>query len=348
MEKTSAEIRFTVSAPPHIRADTSVTKIMYSVLAALVPAAGGAVYFFGPRVLWIIVVALASAVGTEAVVQRLFGRPVTVTDGSAAVTGLLLAFVLPPGVPLWMPAIGSAVAVFIGKQVFGGLGQNPLNPALVGRAFLMASWPVHMTTDWLVPRGGTKSVIDAVTSATPLSVLQDSHRILADPTSTSAQLAQAKQVLMQLHSASAHWQLFWGKCGGCLGETSVVLLLAGACFLLYKGYIGWKIPLSFGGTVFVLSWALGGSEGLFSGDPLFNILAGGLVLGALFMATDMVTTPVTQRGKLIFGAGCGAVTVLIRFWGGYPEGVCYSILLMNAVTPLIDRWTRPRKFGTRR
>ncbi len=347
MEKTSSEVKFTVSAPPHIRADTSVPRIMYSVLASLVPATAGAVYFFGPRVLWVILIALASALGTEAAVQKLFGRPITVTDGSAAVTGVLLAFVLPPGVPLWIPAVGSVFAIFIGKQVFGGLGQNPLNPALVGRAFLMASWPVHMTTDWLAPLGGTKSAIDAVTRATPLNLLKESHRVLADPTATPAQLARAKQVLMQLHSAATHWHLFWGRCGGCLGETSVVLLLAGACFLLYKGYIGWRIPFSFVGTVFVLSWTLGGVDGLFSGDPLFHIFSGGLILGAFFMATDMVTTPVTQRGKLIFGTGCGAITVLIRLQGGYPEGVCYSILLMNAFTPLIDRWTRPTRFGAK-
>jgi len=348
LQKSSSELRFTVSAPPHIRADTSVPKIMYSVLASLVPAAGGAVYFFGPRVLWIILIALVSAVVSEASIQRLFGRPITVTDGSAAVTGVLLAFVLPPGVPLWMPAVGSVFAIFIGKQVFGGLGQNPLNPALLGRAFLMASWPAHMTTDWLAPLGGTKSGIDGVTGATPLNLLKETHRVFADPAATPTQLARAKQVLMQLHSGASHWHLFWGRCGGCLGETSVVLLLAGACFLLYKGYIGWRIPFSFVGTVFVLSWILGGVDGLFSGDPLFHIFSGGLVLGAFFMATDMVTTPVTQPGRLIFGAGCGAITVLIRLRGGYPEGVCYSILLMNAFTPLIDRWTRPTRFGTTR
>jgi electron transport complex protein RnfD len=246
-------------------------------------------------------------------------------------------------VPWWIPVVGSAFAIAIGKQVFGGLGYNPFNPALLGRAFLLASWPLHMTTAWRAPAMGTLSGIDAVTNATPLSVLKEAHKILGDPAATTEQMVQAREALAQL--SSSYGNLFFGNVGGSLGETSVVLLLVGGLYLLFKRYIGWKIPLTFMGTVVILTGIFGGTDGLFSGDFLFHLLSGGLILGAFFMATDMVTTPVTYRGRLIFGTGCGVITSVIRLAGGYPEGVCYSILLMNAFTPLIDRWTRPRRLG---
>jgi electron transport complex protein RnfD len=256
---------------------------------------------------------------------------------------MLLVYCLPPGVPFWMPVVGSVFAIAIGKMVFGGLGHNPLNPALLGRAFLLASWPVHMTTGWRVPALGTISGIDAVTNATPLAVLKEAHKILGDPISTTEQLVHAREAIAQL--SSSYGNLFFGNIGGSLGETSAALLLIGGLYLLFKRYIGWKIPLTFIATVMVLTWIFGGSDGLFTGDGLFHLLSGGLILGAFFMATDMVTTPVTFRGRLIFGTGCGAITSIIRLVGGYPEGVCYSILLMNAFTPLIDRWTKPRRLG---
>jgi electron transport complex protein RnfD len=282
---------------------------------------------------------------TEALCQKFQKQPITVADGSAVVTGILLVFCLPPGVPWWIPAVGGAFAIAIGKQVFGGLGYNPFNPALLGRAFLLASWPLHMTTAWRAPSMGTLSGIDAVTNATPLSVLKEAHKILADPAATTEQMVQAREALAQL--SSSYGNLFFGNVGGSLGETSVILLLIGGLYLLFKRYIGWKIPLSFMGTVMILTGIFGGTDGLFTGPALFHLLSGGLVLGAFFMATDMVTTPVTFRGRLIFGTGCGVITAVIRLAGGYPEGVCYSILLMNAFTPLIDRWTRPRRLGQR-
>jgi len=336
-----------ISPSPHIRDDVSVTKIMYSVNLALVPAMAGAVYFFGTRAALIIALSVLSAVATEAGIQKLRGQQITAHDGSAILTGVLLAFNLPPGVPWWMPVVGSAFAIAIGKQVFGGLGYNPMNPALLGRAFLMASWPMRMTTGWtLRPELGTISGIDGVTSATPLALLKETGEIFSKPEAyPAAKLAAAERIIGDIPSTYGH--LFWGNVGGCIGETSVFLLLLGAIYLMYKGYVCWRIPFSYITTVGILSWIFGGFQGLFTGDPLFHIMAGGLVLGAFYMATDMVTSPVTPRGKLIFGTGCGALTVLIRLKGGYPEGVSYSILLMNLAVPLIDRFTKPRILGER-
>jgi len=332
-----------LSVSPHLRDGVTVPKIMRSVVLALLPALMGAVYFFGTRVLWLVLAGVVSAVLTEALCQKIRSRPITVSDGSAVVTGMLLVYCLPPGVPFWMPMVGSAFAIAIGKQAFGGLGHNPFNPALLGRAFLLASWPLHMTTDWRAPAMGSMSGIDAVTNATPLAVLKEAHKILSDPVSTTEQMVRAREAIAQL--SSSYGDLFFGNVGGSLGETSVILLLIGGLYLLFKRYIGWKIPLTFIGTVMLLTYAFGGTDGLFSGDLLFHLLSGGLILGAFFMATDMVTTPVTFRGRLIFGAGCGVITSIIRLVGGYPEGVCYSILLMNAFTPLIDRWTKPKRLG---
>ncbi len=332
-----------VSVSPHLRDSVTVPRIMWSVVLALTPAFLGSIYFFGARALWLVLIGVISAVITEAACQKARRKPVTVSDGSAAVTGILLVFCLPPGVPWWLPAVGSAFAIAVGKQVFGGLGHNPFNPALLGRAFLLASWPLHMTTAWRAPSMGTLSGIDAVTNATPLSMLKEAQKVLADPAATTEQMVQAREALSQL--SSAYGNLFFGNVGGSLGETSVILLLIGGLYLLFKRYIGWKIPLTFMASVMIITGIFGGSNGLFTGDSLFHLLSGGLVLGAFFMATDMVTTPVTFRGRLIFGTGCGVITSVIRLAGGYPEGVCYSILLMNAFTPLIDRWTRPRRLG---
>jgi electron transport complex protein RnfD len=319
-----------VSSSPHVRSDDTTEKIMWQVTLALVPAALVGIYFFGLYALVVISVSVLAAVITEYLTGRMMGRPLSIKDGSAVLTGLLLALVIPPGVPLWIPAIGSAFAIAIGKQVFGGLGYNPLNPALLGRAVLLASWPTLMTT-WKWPTGslgwlhgvdgtaGASATIDAIAGATALGL----HK---------------QGVLAELGAQIPYSQLFIGNISGSLGETSALALLIGAAFLIYKKIIDPRIPLTFIGTVIVLS-------ALFGQDPLFHVLAGGLVLGAFFMATDYVTTPVTPRGKLIFGFGCGLLTMLIRRFGGYPEGVCYSILIMNTATPLLDRYTRPRRFG---
>jgi electron transport complex protein RnfD len=271
-------------------------------------------------------------------------RPVTISDGSALLTGILLAYNLPTDVPLWLPATGAFFGVLVGKQLFGGLGYNPMNPALIGRAFLMASWPTYMTVFRVLPKNGTLSGIDNVTSATPLNVFSQAREILTHSASYSTeQFVQAQETISQLYHA--HPDLFFGRIGGCLGETSAFLLLIGAVFLMYKRIIGWKIPFSYVITVALMTWMFGGVEGLFTGNPLFHILSGGVILGAFYMATDMVTSPVTFKGRLIFGTGCGLITVVIRLWGGYPEGVSYAILLMNLTTPLIDRYTKPKIFG---
>jgi electron transport complex protein RnfD len=286
---------------------------MLDVIIALLPALGMGIYFFGAQALYPVVVSIFTAVITETIISKIRGRK-TISNGSGIVTGLLLGMIIPPSVPLWLPAIGSACAVILGKEVFGGLGRNIFNPALIGRAILMASWPTFMTT-WQ---------IDAKTCATPLAIVK-------------LNLAQ---------ELPSHWNLFIGNTRGCIGETSALALLLGAIYLFIRKRITWHAPVSYIGCVALLSWIFGRS-GLFTGDALFSILSGGLILGAFFMATDYVTTPITPKGKIIFGLGAGIIVVMIRLKGGYPEGVAYSILLMNAVTPLIDRWkwTIPKKFG---
>ncbi len=338
------ENNFFVSSSPHITDKDSIPRIMYGVVISLIPATIGSVYFFGVKAAWVILWAVVAAVATEAVFQKLMKKPITVKDGSALVTGILLAFNLPAEAPCWLPVIGSVFAIGIGKIPFGGLGYNPLNPALLGRAFLLASWPTRMTIFNTAPRNGTISGIDAITNATPLNVYKTSKDVIAnDATMPAEKVQQATEAISQLSDSYAN--LFWGKVGGCLGETSVFLLLIGAVYLIYKRYIGLKIPASYIGTVALLSWIFGGTDGFFTGDPIFHVLSGGLILGAFFMATDMVTSPVTYSGRIIFGVGCGVITVLIRQVGGYPEGVSYSILLMNLTVPLIDRYTKPKTFG---
>lgn len=305
----------TVTVSPHITSGETIPKVMYSVIIALIPAIIASYVFFGVKALNMIVVSVITAVVLEAGVQGLRKKPITITDGSAVITGILLAFNLSPKIPLWMVALGSAVAILVAKQTFGGLGYNIFNPALIGRAFLMAAYPSSMTS-WVPTRLYTG--IDASTYATPLGILQE-----------------------KLHETlPGYWDLFIGNVGGCIGETSVFALIIGGLFLLYRKEITWHIPVSYILTVAILSLLLGR-------DPLFQILAGGLMLGAIFMATDMVTSPVTPRGMIIFGVGCGIITIFIRFFGKYPEGVSYSILVMNACTPLIDRYTVPRIFGTK-
>lgn len=323
----SAERLFTVSSSPHIRDGETVTHIMWQVNLALAPAALFAVYHFGLPALVNMVVGAASAIASEYVWQRAMHQPVTALDGSACITGLLLAMSMSPLLPPWMVAIGSVLAIVVAKQSMGGLGFNIFNPAHIGRAALMVSWPVAMTT-WTT-LAGTASV-DAVATATPLNVLK----------------MQGYDAVVSLFGGQGamYQAMFLGNRNGSLGETSTVLLLAGGLYLIWRGYVNWFVPAVMLATVAVLTWVFG-PAGLFTGDPLFHLMAGGLMLGAFFMATDMVTIPMTRRGQVIFAAGAGALTVLIRLVGGYPEGVCYALLLMNAVTPLIDRFVKPRMFG---
>lgn len=313
--------QLTVSPAPHIRAPLTTQHLMWMVVAALLPATLAGIFIFGWTAVVTIICSVAAAVLAEAVCQMIMGRPVTVTDGSAVVTGLLLALTIPPAVPWWLPVIGSAFAVAVGKQVFGGLGHNLFNPALTGRAFLLASWPVLMTT-WQWPEGSlfwAGARADAVAGATVLPLMR--YGFFAE------------------HGVAVpYFQLFMGNIAGSLGETSALALLLGAIFLLAFRVIDWRIPVGYLGSVLVLALVAGQ-------DPLFHLLSGGLLLGAFFMATDYVTTPVTTAGRLYFGLGCGILTFLIRRYGGYPEGVTYAILIMNAVTPLLDKFTIPKRFG---
>ncbi len=358
-EQEKSEIRQklpVMTGAPHIRSGESISKIMWSVVAALLPAAAFAVYHFGMPVLKLMAVAVAAAVAAEALMQLLLRKRVTAYDGSAVITGLLLAMNIPPGAPLWMAAIGSVFAMIIVKPLFGGLGFNIFNPALAARAFLLASWPVHMTTTWhrfgehnvLMENaqngvGFAPAVFDALTGATPLTLIKEGPKILSDN-----HIALSRLYDMTL-SPDMLRSLFLGTVGGSIGETSALLLLGGALFLMIRKIITWHVPVSFIGTVAV---AAAGYHYL-AGYPaphlmaLYQVLSGGLILGAFFMATDMVTSPVSRKGMLIFGAGCGLLTFVIRQWGGFPEGVSYAILIMNAFVPLIDRYTKPRVFGVR-
>lgn len=313
-----------VSIGPHIKDKVSTKRIMWAVTFALAPAGIVGVFIFGINSLFVIVAGIVAAVVTETLMLAVRKKDIgAVWDGSAVLTGLLLAYNLPPQSPLWMPVAGSFFAIAIGKQAFGGLGHNIFNPALAGRAFLMISWPVYMTT-WQSP--GWK--VDAVTCATPLALYKE------------GQAAVMK--------GASYWDLFLGQRGGCIGEVCVIALLIGAAYLLTKKYITWHIPFIYIATVAVMSWAFNGKAGLFTGDALFFTLAGGLILGAFFMATDYVTSPLSPRGKVIFGLGCGLLTFLIRKFAGYPEGVSYAILIMNSATPIIDRYTFPKWFGAPR
>lgn len=317
---------FQVSPAPHLHSGESTPRVMRSVLIALLPASCWAVYLFGLPALTVILVAVVSSVLAEAAFQKLTGRPVTVADGSAALTGLLLALNLPSSSPWWMVVVGSLVAVVIAKQVYGGLGQNPFNPALVGRVFLLISFPLQMTT-WPVPH-------DTVTAATPLGTMKTDLLLNGriDPGIGRVTWETLKDPLL-------------GNVGGCLGEVSVILLVIGGGYLLARKTITWHIPFSYLVTVGILTGIFWLTDPARFANPLFHLVSGGLILGAFFMATDLVTSPSSSRGMLVFGIGCGAFTVLIRLFGGYPEGVSFAILLMNAATPLLDRLLPPKRFA---
>jgi len=316
--------RLIVSASPHLYNNESVSKIMWIVVLSLLPTGAAGVYIFGISALWVVLAGIISAVLTEGILQKITKRKISVLDGSAVITGLLLAYNLPPNVPLWLPIVGSVFSIAIGKQIFGGLGQNIFNPALVGRVFLMASWPKYMTAFTNPTYSGLSLKCDAITGATPLAIIKEGGAL----------------------QAISYLNLFLGKRGGSIGEVCVLALLIGALFLLLRGYISWHIPTTYIATAAVFTYIFG-SNGLFSGDWLFHILSGGLILGAFFMATDYVTSPLTYKGQIIFGIGCGILTSVIRLWGGYPEGVSYAILMMNAATPFIDRYTKNKVYGVK-
>lgn len=302
---------FALSSSPHIRDNDSTKSIMRDVIIALIPATIAGVYFFKTQALFVILTTVISCVATEYAWQKITKRPITIGNYSSVVTGLLLAFNVPPTLPLWMAVVGSVFTILIVKEFFGGIGQNIVNPALAGRAFLLACYPVAMTT-WK---------IDGITSATPLAILK-SHQ----------------------GNLPSLYSVFIGHVGGCIGETSALALLIGAAYLFYKRIITWHIPVSYIATVLILTTIVG-RNGLMTGNGIYELFAGGLMLGAFFMATDYTTSPMTANGQIVFGIGCGFLATVIRIFGGYPEGVSYSILIMNLFVPLIDKYVTPRVFG---
>jgi len=313
-------INLSVSSSPHIKSSESIEKIMYSVIIALLPALIWSVYVFGVSALFVILYCSFFCVFFEYLCSKIFKTENTIKDGSALITGILLAMNLPSSAPLWLCITGSFIAIPIAKLSFGGLGNNIFNPALVARVALLISFPVEMTS-WPKP-----FLYDATSSATPLGIL-----------STSVQEASNIPLL----------DLFLGRIGGCLGELSVLFLLIGAIFLLYKGYIKFEVPFSFIGSLAVFIFIVNMLDPDKTAGVLFHIFSGGLILGAFFMATDMVTSPITRKGRLVFGIGCGIITALIRVYGSYPEGVSFAILLMNAVSPMIDRYFKNKIYGVK-
>ena len=319
-----------LSPSPHLRSEQTIEKAMYGVILALLPGTAVGLYFFGVNAIRVVALSMIGCLVFEGMALKMRGRGLdTLKDGSAFLTGLLLAMNLPSSSPGWMILIGAAVAVLLSKQVFGGLGYNPFNPALVARVFLLISFPVAMTS-WPEPQVFPVS-LDTVTKATPLGEMKTS--LLMNGNIGDIAGMNLMDPLL-------------GIMGGSLGEISALALIAGGVYLLWRGIITWHIPASYIATVFVMTGAYWLIDPQRYASPVFHMVTGGLMLGAFFMATDYVTSPVTSRGMIIFGVGCGLITVFIRLFGGYPEGVSFAILLMNSATPLIDRYTRPRVFGT--
>ncbi len=332
METVKKEHQLIISVSPHVRSEETTSRIMWSVSASLLPATITSAYFFGPQAVFTIILCIIAAVFSEYAFQKALKKKPSISDGSAFLTGLLLGMNLPPSVPFYIPIVGSFVAVIITKQLFGGLGFNVFNPALIGRAFLLISFPKLMTI-WNEPTAAFVH-LDAKTTATPLGILKEE--------------GAAKLIEVFGDKINLYEQLLVGHRAGSIGETSALALLIGAAFLFYRGYISWHIPVSFLGTAAVIAWVFGGKGALFAGDPLLHLLSGGMILGAFFMATDYVTCPSIKKGQILFGIGCGFLTMLIRLKGGYPEGVMFAILIMNCFTPLIDRSFKTKVFGAKK
>lgn len=324
----SNEKHFLASSSPHMHSGATVPAIMRDVMIALLPALAAAIARFGMDAVRLVSLCVFTCLAAEYLCRRLMRRANTLADGSAAVTGLLLALNLPPALPGWMAVLGSVFSIVVAKQVFGGLGYNPFNPALAGRAFMLVSFTAAMTSWslWQAP------YLDAATTATPLGMVKDALRDGLPPLAADGAMLR---------------DLFVGRVNGCLGETSALALLTGALYLLYRRVITWHIPASYLAVVALYAAVLRLVSPANAMPVSFHLFSGGLMLGAFFMATDMVTSPVTRRGMLVFGAGCGLLTMVIRTvpGGAYPEGVSFAILLMNAATPIINRATRPKVFG---
>jgi len=330
-----------ISTSPQIHSAGSTRSVMGWVLIALLPVSVWSVVLFGARALLVYAVSVAAAMAVEGLLNRAFGREATLGDLSAAVTGLLIGLNMPPAVPLYVPVVASAFAIGVVKWSFGGLGANWMNPALAGRVFVFFSWGGPMTR-WTLPRLASSGTVDAVSGATPLGTVKVA---LAD---LPAGVDGPMRLLESAGMPFTYLDLFLGRMPGSLGEMSAMLLIVGGLLLVALKIVNWEIPLVYIGSFALLIWAFDGMAyggGWFTGDVLFHLLTGGLMLGAWFMATDMVTTPLTRRGRIIFGLGCGFITFVIRRFGNLPEGVSLAIIFMNIFTPLIDRATRPSRYG---
>jgi Na+-translocating ferredoxin:NAD+ oxidoreductase subunit D len=321
-----------ISPSPHIHGKETTEKLMYGVVIALIPALIASVYFFGTGALIVTATSVVSCITFEYLIQRLIlKKPVSITDGSALVTGLLLALNLPSNIPLLMIVIGSLVAIGIAKMTFGGLGNNPFNPALVGRVFMLISFPVQMTT-WPVPSGFKTGYLDASTGATPLAIIKEG-------------LKNGEPLSQLMEKVPTTINMILGNIGGSIGEVSALALLTGFVYMIYKKIITWHIPVSVIGSLAVFTSILWIIDPESNAGPGFHILSGGLLLGAIFMATDYVTSPMNPKAMIIYGCGIGLLTAIIRIWGAYPEGVSFAILIMNAFVPLMNAYIKPGRFG---
>ncbi|MBN2805182.1 MAG: RnfABCDGE type electron transport complex subunit D [Prolixibacteraceae bacterium] len=322
----------TITPSPHIHQGDSVDKIMYRVIFALIPALAWSFFVFGLSAVMVTLTAVLACVIFEWLIQKfMLKTEPTIKDGSAVLTGILLAMNLPAQIPLWIIILGSLVAIGIAKLSFGGLGQNIFNPALVGRVFLLISFPVQMTS-W---PNVTKNIVDATTEATPLALVKEG---LKNGTPFNEIVADLP----------AYSELLLGKFSGSMGEVSALLLLAGLVYMLVRKVVTWHIPVTTLGTIAIFTGILWLIDPSGNADPMFHLLTGGVMLGAIFMATDMVTSPMSKRGQLIYSVGIGAITVCIRVWGAYPEGISFAILIMNAFTPLINNYLKPKRFGEKK
>ena len=321
-----------VSPSPHQQSPETTRRLMYGVVAALIPALAASIYYFGMGAIIVTLTSVVSCVAVEYLIQKfiLKVKP-SVSDGSAIVTGLLLAFNVPSNLPVYIVIIGAVIAIGMAKMTFGGLGNNPFNPALVGRVFLLISFPVQMTS-WPVPSGFKTGYLDAVTGATPLGILSE-----------GVKNGEAVSALMD--KIPTHMQLFYGYMGGSMGEVAAAALILGGLYLIWRKIITWHIPVSILVTVALFTGILWLVDPTKYADPVFHLLTGGIMLGAIFMATDYVTSPMTHKGMIIYGIGIGVITVLIRTWGAYPEGVSFAILIMNAFVPLLNMYIKPKRFG---
>jgi electron transport complex protein RnfD len=321
-----------VSPSPHLHGTETTRKLMFGVVLALVPTLVTSIYYFGWGAIIVTLTSVVSCVLFEYLIQKfILKRAISITDGSAIVTGLLLAFNLPSNIPVLLVVIGSFVSIAIAKMTFGGLGNNPFNPALVGRVFMLISFPVQMTS-WPVPSGFKTGYTDAVTGATPLAILKEG-------------ISNGEQIASLMEKVPSHMQMFYGYMGGSMGEIAAVALLIGFAWMLFRKIITWHIPVSVIGSVAIFTsilWLVNPEQ---YADPVFHLLTGGILLGAIFMATDYVTSPMNPVAMIIFGCGIGVITVIIRVFGAYPEGVSFAILIMNAFVPLMNSYIKPVRFG---